>query len=232
MERMWWIALTVIVWAGCGDPNGSKPDSEWQLTENNQSSNNNTNTTTVTQNNSNNDTTQTIQNNNTTSCLPHPPTAHRAAGAMCDDVRGPGAMVDPTFPGIECLNDSDCTDGHNGRCIGNNHDSYYCSYDECRTDAECGSGSVCECEGGFRGDHNVCLASSCATDADCGPGGFCSPSQGDCGAYLGTIGYFCHTCDDECVNDTDCGDGSEWGSYCMYDQGVGHWRCSDSQCAG
>jgi hypothetical protein len=46
-------------------------------------------------------------------------------------------------------------------------------------------------------------------------------------------GYFCHTCDDECVNDSDCGGSDGYGDpYCMYNQSVGHWMCSTAQCAG
>lgn len=169
------------------------------------------------------------------SCLPSKPDAHRAAATDCDDVRDTfDVNVDPNHPAVSCATHEACTDGANGRCIGNSHDGWYCSYDECFTDSECGADAVCQCEGGFRGDHNICLAGNCVTDSDCGDTGFCSPSFGDCGDYFGTIGWFCHTCDDECVNDADCGgDPSGFGQpYCMYDGAVGHWRCSNSHCAG
>ncbi len=167
-------------------------------------------------------------------CLPSVPDAHREAGAMCDDDRAPGVSPpDDPFAPADCQTDDDCTDGPNGRCTGNSHDGWYCTYDQCFDDSGCGGGSVCECEGGFRSDHNVCLPGNCVTDADCGETGFCSPSFGECGNYSGVVGYFCHTCEDECVNDSDCGGSVDgWGAYCMYDRGVGHWRCSDSHCAG
>ncbi len=243
MERMWWIPLTLTCClVACGGPGTEKTDSDWDLNENNQIANNETaNNETANNETANNETannTVVIQPpvtnaNNVVSCLASTPERHRSTVSACDDARGPGATVPvDELEFAQCQTDDECTDGANGRCVGNSHDSYYCTYDECFADAECGSGAVCECGGGFRSDHNICLPGNCATDADCGTG-YCSPSQGDCGAYFGTVAYFCHTCEDECVNDTDCGnDGDPWGSYCMYDQGVGHWRCSDSQCAG
>lgn len=163
------------------------------------------------------------------------PLEHRAAGATCDNQRAPGVQPDGDGPGVSCQSDADCTDGDNGRCVGNSHDGWYCTYDECFADSDCGNDAVCECGGGWRSDHNVCVSGNCRTDADCGDDGYCSPSLGDCGNYDGVVGYFCHTRKDECIDDADCGDGSDdgWGSpYCMYDSGVGHWRCSTSHCAG
>ena len=102
----------------------------------------------------------------------------------------------------------------------------------CRSDSDCG-GFVCECEGGFRSDYDVCLRSgNCLVDSDCGDGGYCSPTFGDCGSYSGTVAYYCHTPDDDCLDDTDCGDGSDWGPYCAYNLIAGRWTCSDSHCAG
>jgi hypothetical protein len=34
-------------------------------------------------------------------------------------------------------------------------------------------------------------------------------------------GYFCHTKDDDCIDDSDCGDGT-----CNYDKFEGRWSCS------
>lgn len=246
-----WIAAAIVTLGACS---GSTEGKDWDLSEdvesannkqnnrdgnnddNSQSANNDNNRSTNNDNNqstnnqSSNNTTNNVANN-TSSCLPATPQRHRPAAATCSAERAPGTS--PDFEGDwECETDADCTADPSGRCTGNSHDGWYCTYNECTTDNECAAGSVCECSGGFRSDHNVCLPGNCVTDADCGETGFCSPSQGDCGAYFGTVGYFCHTCEDECVNDSDCGDADEWGSYCMYDQGVGHWRCSDSQCVG
>ncbi len=157
------------------------------------------------------------------------PLNHRAVARDCDDVR---ARRDPGAEDWgECTAHEDCQDGINGRCIGNSHDSWYCSYDQCFADAECG-GKVCECEGGFRSDHNVCLrVGDCLTDADCGAGGYCSPTLGDCGDYDGTVGYFCHTPEDDCIDDADCQVDERW-EYCAYNPAAQKWSCSDAQCAG
>lgn len=248
MKQFWWIPAALCALAACSGNDESKSATEWELGENNATNNTTTTTLGVTGNNTtttitstHNTTTSSTTNTNTVtsnttnvSCLPSVPERHRSAETMCDNSRAPGNPPDPTDQGVSCMTDADCTDGANGRCGGNGHDGWYCTYDECFADADCGMGATCECGGGFRSDHNVCLSGACSTDADCGETGFCSPTQGSCGAYFGTIGYFCHTCDDECVNDSDCSNaaGDPWGSYCAYDDGVGHWRCSDSQCAG
>lgn len=170
------------------------------------------------------------------------PKNHRATATPCDGVRPdnePTGIPDGgTEPNgyIECRTNAECTKGKNGRCNGNGHDGWRCTYDACQTDNDCTStkGSVCQCEGGFRADNDVCLEGGCRVDADCGANGFCSPTLGDCGNYTGTLGYFCHQPGDECVDDEDCagatgpiGTGS-----CRYNKMVGHWRCETSECAG
>ena len=180
-------------------------------------------------------TTEDQASDSTLGCTLPEPTAHRAAGSTCDSERssdGPSISAGER-EWADCLTHDECTDGTNGRCVGNSHDGYYCTYDNCFSDSDCSDG-VCQCGGGWRSDHNVCLPSDCLTDSDCGPGGWCSPSFGTCGEYSGTVGYFCHTCEDECTNDSDCGStGDGWGEpYCMFSPVVGHWVCSDSQCAG
>ena len=162
------------------------------------------------------------------------PVLHRSVAKTCDNVR---ATLDPGVPVgepmAECTTHAECIAGINGRCGGNGHDGYYCTYDLCFADADCG-GFVCECEGGFRADNNVCLSQgNCLSDADCdGGAGYCSPTLGSCGNYSGTVGYYCHTPEDECSDDTDCGDGAPGGAYCAYNTVVGKWMCSSSQCAG
>lgn len=166
------------------------------------------------------------------------PLKHRAAATMCDDER---STVEPSIPSgsgapVDCTSHADCQNGDNGRCVGNSHDGWYCTYDLCFADADCGpSPKVCECGGGFRSDHNVCLnEGNCRVDADCGANGFCSPTLGSCGDYSGTVGYYCHTAADECVDDADCADEpSTFGApYCAYNPTAGKWMCSSQQCVG
>ena len=156
------------------------------------------------------------------------PKNHRAVATPCDDVRDVNEPnVTDSGPQVACKVNAECTAGVNGRCTGNSHDGWACTYDLCKDDAACGGG-VCACEGGFRADNNVCLKSSCRVDADCGANGFCSPSLGDCGHYTKFVTYACHTPQDECVDDEDC----EKGGYCAFQQSVGHWKCSTAECVG
>ena len=160
-----------------------------------------------------------------------PPQNHRIDAITCDNVRSDTEPVIEQPEIADCMVHADCTDGDNGRCSGNPHDGYYCTYDQCFTDDDCGGG-VCACGGGFRSDHNVCLGGNCQVDADCGTDGFCSPSYGSCGEYTGVTTYFCHTEEDTCLNDSDCGDG-EWGpGYCRFFEDQGSWSCAYDHCAG
>lgn len=99
---------------------------------------------------------------------------------------------------------------------------YYCTHDECATDADCDPGKVCFC-----GDGNApaCFSlGNCRTDADCGGGAssFCSPAYGfDCGGHHQYSAYYCHTPKDTCIDDGDC-TGKE---YCDYDVIDGRWEC-------
>ncbi len=168
-------------------------------------------------------------------CLAHAAARHRPSPSMCDHERPPGTSPFPGTP-TECTIDADCTMGTNGRCNGNGHDGWRCTYDACFSDAECTSGTarICECEGEFRSDANVCLSGDCVTDADCASG-FCSPTLGSCGDYTGTVGWFCHTCADTCVDDADCGavDAGSFGRpYCAFDPMSGHWGCQSTHCVG
>ena len=110
-----------------------------------------------------------------------------------------------------------------------------CDYDQCTTDASCpGTGTqVCSCQGQTApsqlGYGSNCIQANCHTDADCGPGGYCSPTYGlGCGPFFGTEGWYCHTCADTCVNDSDC----PTNAWCEYDPVVGHWSCNTGVCAG
>ncbi|HMJ09811.1 MAG TPA: hypothetical protein VK524_00325 [Polyangiaceae bacterium] len=165
------------------------------------------------------------------------PLKHRPSATACDQTRPePDPMApDAGGPPIECRSHAECTAGINGRCGGNGHDGWRCTYDQCFADGDCtgaDTSGVCECEGGFRSDNNQCLREgNCKTNADCGSGGYCSPTLGTCGNYTKIVGYYCHTPQDECVNDSDCsGAGANW--YCAYSPMAGHWKCSNSHCVG
>ena len=79
----------------------------------------------------------------------------------------------------ECERHADCDEGDNGRCDSFTHSggtSYFCTYDSCFSDDECGGG-VCDCGENTAYGQNKCLdAGDCRVNADCGPGGWCSPS--------------------------------------------------------
>ena len=164
-------------------------------------------------------------------CVPPVPERHRPTATVCTMDRPFTPIEDPAgmWP---CSTHEECTDGINGRCTGGSFHGYQCSYDGCFSDAECGAGP-CACRGvdgtGRSGGANHCLEGNCQTDADCGAGVACSPTLGSCGDYSGTIGYYCHTCDDECTDDADCG---EYPNYCAYDELRSRWTCQDSHCAG
>lgn len=170
-----------------------------------------------------------------------PPSAHRALAAECPRERGPGTFGASstsdagTSPSFECRADSDCTAGTKGRCfkdpmlLGR---PAVCDYDTCYSDADCTAGTVCLCRpDGKSIVSNRCLPKgNCHVDADCA-GGFCSPSFAlECGPNTGYAGYFCHTNQDECNNDSDCsGAGSR--AYCAFDASRAKWVCDTRTCA-
>jgi hypothetical protein len=168
-----------------------------------------------------------------------PPLAHRPAALSCPSTRPAydcGATAPAGLP-VTCRLDSDCTDGMDGRCVGNGHDGCSCSYDRCSSDADCTAGTLCDCRDqwhyGSNGP-NQCLSANCRTDADCGPGGYCSPSlDPTCGAFAGVTLWRCHTPEDSCVNDSDCARPDGGGiPFCGYRPELGHWACSATLCAG
>ena len=133
---------------------------------------------------------------------------------MCSDANDP---LGATTPGW-CKNDSDCTNGEDGRCVAippGPAPNCGCTYDACFSDGDCSANGVCACSGAYSG--NACIPGNCHVDADCGVGGYCSPSFHDCG-FL--VAYQCHTSKDQCVNDADCG---PYG--CAYDPTMAVWAC-------
>jgi hypothetical protein len=79
---------------------------------------------------------------------------------------------------------------------------------------------------------NVCLPGNCRVDADCGPGFFCSPSF-SAGCPRDLEGFYCHTCKDGCINDSDCpATGSDGISLCTFEPSNGGWVCQMGGCSG
>jgi hypothetical protein len=86
------------------------------------------------------------------------------------------------------------------------------------------------------GSRNTCIHSNCRVDSDCASG-YCSPSVSpECGPFYGILGYYCHSCDDTCTNDSECvqtgSNGQPVKGYCAYQPTVGHWACGFGFCAG
>ncbi|HKU44140.1 MAG TPA: hypothetical protein VJR89_38530 [Polyangiales bacterium] len=156
------------------------------------------------------------------------PAQHRASAMMCDSERSMSPMPQTSLGSFSCKVDADCTMGQNGRCTDLGRSTWYCTYDECFADADCKSGPCICGEGGYA--ENSCMAGNCQTDADCGANGYCSPTFGACGGYSGVEAYYCHTCEDECVDNEDCV--GQPGADCRFEPSVGHWRCGTSSCVG
>jgi hypothetical protein len=173
------------------------------------------------------------------------PLDQRASAAACPHGRDAGAGLPcpdsgTPLPGNPCAVDSDCTGGNDGVCLcapdlvpppsgsgpGTLYTETFCSYDQCFVDSDCGQRVPCDCrDPGIDGTPNVCLsASNCAVDSDCGPPGFCSPS-----AVLGQtpdVGFFCHTENDTCVDDSDCPvPGGPFVEACRFDTAGAIWHC-------
>jgi hypothetical protein len=175
----------------------------------------------------------TSSESSTTCTVTRVPMNHRATDVSCPTARGPGVTTtggpDGGGPPGQCDDDSDCTMGHDGRCLpigplpGNE-----CSYDQCYDDSACTGNVPCVCRpSAASNDPNVCgTGSNCRLDSDCGPCGFCSPSESEmtvCGEPDTT--YFCHTPSDLCVDDSDCHEGS-----CNWVPAKGYWQCG-RECA-
>jgi hypothetical protein len=167
------------------------------------------------------------------------PRLHRPAAMPCPTDRPPAITtpVDAGFGFGTCASDADCTAGTNGRCtVTQNHGSRACTYDACVMDSDCTGAVVCACRetSGSYGGANVCLPGNCHVDADClGGSGYCSPSYGtSCGSYDGFRGYYCHTPQDSCIDDSDCVGTNGQAGYCAYTPEVAHWSCFFTICAG
>lgn len=161
------------------------------------------------------------------------PMLHREAETACTAARPPGfgGFDDPMD---KCTADADCTMGTNGRCVAAIGQPTFCSYDECASDADCGSVTACECRLAPNYNANTCVHGTCRVDADCGAGGYCSPSGvslfSNCltDIEMGSIGYFCHKPDDECLDDADCS--TMMNKACLFSVAAMRWRCHDIVC--
>jgi hypothetical protein len=176
-----------------------------------------------------------------------PPLSHRLQSTVCDTPDSSIVTSDATvsqdagrYPTnadggeLSCNEDSECPACSNGqmdRCLGPL--GGVCTCDLCNTDENCGATGVCSCNGqsfGFSRSNvgNICVPSNCRVDVDCGPGGFCSPTVDfSCGSFYGLAGYYCHTANDQCTNDSDCTQGD-----CRYSPQTGYWVCATGACAG
>jgi len=173
-------------------------------------------------------------------------TNHRAAGAACPQSRGPGAPA----PNVEtctsdqfldCLQDTDCTAGTNGRCFTGGPIACLsvCSYDTCASDSDCPDNQPCVCRPSSTDSAaNSCVTGgNCRVDTDCGPGGSCSPSQVNSFCFCPSTALC--TPDDVCTACTS--DGSCTSVPCACGDSCGHaFFChtpqddcgNDSDCAG
>jgi hypothetical protein len=165
-----------------------------------------------------------------------PPLEHRATAAACSGTRPAGNCSGTTALPGGCSDDSQCTAGSQGRCFHYHNGTCSCTYDTCTSDAQCPKNQLCGCHGTFGIDAttaDACIPGNCRTDSDCGPGGYCSPSLDFiCGTYAGVTGFYCHTAQDTCVNDSDCKSANALPAFCGYNPEIGHWACSMTACAG
>ena len=163
-----------------------------------------------------------------TTALPEP-IKHRVDGEMCSGTPPAGNAIGQ--PGSDCMTDSDCVAGDNGRCIWPFGGDDVCRYDECSQDSDCGSVGICSCRLKSAFGVNVCHQGNCVVDGDCGVAGYCSPSAllfPNCmmGISPGSVGYFCHTPQDGCTDDEDCGESST----CLFKVESMRWSCQALLC--
>ena len=119
-----------------------------------------------------------------------------------------------------------------GSCIPVNG-QMQCSYDTCLSDDDCGARpATCLCEGQWfvyshQSPGNTCRSGNCRDDSDC-PGTICSPSVGFAATFYGYVGYYCHTPQDQCHCDADCGGQLS----CAYNPEIAAWACASFGGAG
>ena len=135
---------------------------------------------------------------------------------------------------MACTTSANCreSDGFGDLLQGTCTAAGVCDYNTCTTDANCPSPSeVCSCQGQTSGDgkyESLCVPADCHVDADCGQSGYCSPTPTPCG---GSWGFYCHTCADTCINDSDCQADPAGAAFCVY-LDAGHWECTNFSVPG
>ncbi len=154
---------------------------------------------------------------------------------MCDGKVGPCPAVDGASYGC----DTCVTSASGTTCFTTKTDAGYALGHGCLNDADCDpilAGGVCSCDGttqqGREPSTNACVFGNCRVDGDCGSGGYCSPSRATRCASRGVTGYYCHTTNDRCFDDSDCAAAGCASSWCIYQPEVGYWACSYGVCNG
>jgi hypothetical protein len=179
------------------------------------------------------------------------PSQHRTAAMACSSAAAAAGLPTRGYDGgvrgpvdsdggatIGCSTSASCPACPNGltdRCFSSGgagqSGASSCRCDECNSDQDCGPTGVCACEGADPGQTGTvgdfCVSANCRVDADCGPGGFCSPTWFSQFAVLVIEGYYCHTPNDQCHDDSDCGS-----SRCSYSLEAGLWICFNNGVAG
>jgi hypothetical protein len=143
---------------------------------------------------------------------------HRPSMAACPLPKrnAPATAGAANSPEQGCTHDGDCAAQPNGYCT-----KWFvptltrqCVY-ACETDAECGPGKVCGCQGGFFHSASSaeivlgqCIPAGCSSDAECGAGLLCiSPLVAGVCAEPVPSGFRCQTPEDRCSGHEDCGSG-------------------------
>lgn len=132
---------------------------------------------------------------------------HRPRAKECASTLPRPTMCEQTIAGAttDCTTDSDCRDGPNGYCFGEQSAQgigCFCRYG-CLRDSDCADGQVCLC-----GDPvGTCISATCTMDADCEHGFLCATYTSDPGC--GGPAFACQTPDDECAADADCPEGEQ-----------------------
>ncbi|MBC8071025.1 MAG: ferritin-like domain-containing protein [Deltaproteobacteria bacterium] len=76
----------------------------------------------------------------------------------------PSVVGDCDLDDSTCLTDADCTEAPHGFCNAGGFKNPGCGcYYACETDAECGVGEACVCDG----NRSSCVQADCSSDADC-----------------------------------------------------------------
>lgn len=141
----------------------------------------------------------------------------RDVAVTCPELVGPAACPE------DQLDDCDCAEGE--VCGQNIYGYTHCEcYAPCATDADCGADEVCFCASRPPSSHsimyiNTCLPSECDGPDDCG-GERCGVALDVC---RGAASQRCHTPDDTCGDDGDCGGGEQ----CTYDEAEARWTCQE-----